>query len=148
MYRGDVGARGDRLLDGALNDHVGRWLAQRIADVRRYCLEVCGGVDGENEMLDAVLHQAVERFCPTKRPLAALEGGFDRTVDDLVSVSAPGLVQCILEAISDGRGSSHSTLALTTPITRSHTVSGSPVGEAVDDRLVTGQQHPDASRTR
>ena len=53
MYRGDVGARGDRLLDGALNDHVGRWLAQRIADVRRYCLEVCGGVDGENEMLDA-----------------------------------------------------------------------------------------------
>ena len=91
------------MLDSAFDEHVGGGLAQRIADVRRQCLRVWGGIDGENEMVDAVLYQAVKHFCPTKRPLAARVGGFDRTIDDPVSVLAPGFVQRTLKAVSDGR---------------------------------------------
>lgn len=53
-------------------------------------------------MFDAVLYKGVEHFWPPERAFAALRGSFNRTIDELVSVPAPGLIQRTLKAISDG----------------------------------------------
>jgi hypothetical protein len=79
-YGGDVGTRRDSVFDGAFDEHASRGIIQLFADVRRQRVGVRSGSDGETEMLDAVLHRALEDIRPSECSCATLRGGLDGTV--------------------------------------------------------------------
>ena len=81
---GDVGTRRDRMFD----EHASRGIIQRFADARRQRSGVGSGADGGNEMLDAVLHQALEHVRPSECSCATLGRSLEGTVDERLPLGA------------------------------------------------------------